>query len=133
MPKLLTSFAVLVLLSFLCNTVHSQSTYNDDIKHAAATFINSLNPLQKRSALLAFNDTARMKWNNLPLGMRARAGISIGNMNEDQRKLLHRILSVSLSSQGYLKATSIMHLDNLINWYYDTLYYRKAINDTTYD
>jgi len=53
-------------------------------------------------------------------------------MNDDQRKLLHRILSVSLSSQGYLKATGIMHLDNLINWYYDTLYYKKEINDTTY-
>ncbi len=73
-----------------------------------------------------------MKWNNLPIGMRARAGISIGNMNDDQRKLLHRILSVSLSSQGYLKATSIMHLDNLLNWYYDTLYYKKEIDEPTY-
>jgi hypothetical protein len=132
MPKLLLFIAVLFMFSIFPTRSDCQATYNDEIKQAATTFITSLNPLQKRSALLAFNDTARMKWNNLPLGLRARSGINIGNMGDDQRKLLHRILSVSLSSQGYLKATSIMHLDNLINWYYDTLYYRKEINDTAY-
>ena len=53
-------------------------------------------------------------------------------MTDEQRKLFHRILSVSLSSQGYLKASSIMQLDNLLNQYYDSIYYRKEINDTTY-
>jgi hypothetical protein len=133
MPKLLLFIGMLFIFSILPPKAGCQSTYNNEIKQAATTFINSLDPLQKRSALLAFNDTARIKWNNLPVGLRARAGISIGNMNDDQRKLLHRILSVSLSSQGYLKATGIMHLDNLINRYYDTLYYKKEINDTTYD
>ncbi|MEJ0101336.1 MAG: DUF3500 domain-containing protein [Bacteroidota bacterium] len=109
-----------------------QKAYAGEIKQAADAFINSLDPLQKRSALLLYNDTARIKWNNLPVGLRARAGISVGNMNDDQRKLLHRILSASLSSQGYLKATSIMHLDNLLNAFYDSLFYRKNIDDTTY-
>ncbi len=58
--------------------------------------------------------------------------MSVGNMTDEQRKLFHRILSVSLSSQGYLKASSIMQLDNLLNQYYDSIYYRKEINDTTY-
>jgi len=84
------------------------------------------------SGRLQFNDTARMKWNNLPVGLRARAGTSIGNMTDTQRIMVHRILSVSLSSQGYLKATSIMHLDDLLNRYYDTLYYKKEFNDTVY-
>ena len=132
MPKLL-GLAAGLFIFFVCPAnVNGQSTYNDDIKQTAISFIHSLNPLQKRSALLAFADTARMKWNNLPVGLRARAGISIGNLNDDQRKLLHRILSVCLSSQGYLKATSIMHLDNLLNLYFDSLYYKKEINDTSY-
>ncbi|MGC4036313.1 MAG: DUF3500 domain-containing protein [Chitinophagaceae bacterium] len=42
------------------------------------------------------------------------------------------MLSASLSSQGYLKATSIMHLDNLLNLYVDTMHQRKEINDTLY-
>lgn len=109
-----------------------QSNYNAEIKQAAVSLANSFDKIQRRSALLAFNDTARIQWNNLPVGLRARAGTSIGNMNDAQRKLVHRILSASLSSQGYLKATGIMHLDNLINHYYDSLYYRKTIDDTTY-
>ena len=91
--------------------------------------IESFNPMQKKSALLSFSDTARVQWNNLPVGLRARAGISVGNMTEEQRIFLHRILAAALSSQGYLKATSIMHLDNLLNMSVDTNYARKMIND----
>ena len=54
-------------------------------------------------------------------------------MTDEQRRLTHRILSASLSSQGYLKATSIMHLDDLLNRYYDSLYFKKAIPDSTYE
>lgn len=128
MPKHILLIASLFVFLFFSNAVQSQLNYNDEIKQAASNFITTLNPLQKKTALLAFNDTARIKWNNLPVGLRARAGISIGNMNEEQRKLLHRILSVSLSSQGYLKATSIFHLDNLLNWYYDSLFVSNKID-----
>jgi len=125
--KLLTAALILfLLLPFLSN---SQPGYNAEIKQAAISFVNSLNNMQKQAALLAFNDTARVKWNNLPVGLRARAGINVGNMTEEQRKLFHRILSASLSSQGYLKATSIMQLDALLNQYYDSLYYQGELND----
>lgn len=110
----------------------SQTAYNNVIKQYAVSLYNSFDKMQNISGRLNFNDTARLKWNNLPVGLRPRAGTSIGNMTDEQRKLLHRILSVSLSSQGYLKATSIMHLDDLLNRYYDTLFYKKEINDTTY-
>lgn len=129
MPKF--TAAVLLLLCSVCHfKISAQSSYNDEIRKASTAFIQSLNPLQKRAALVSFDDTARVHWNNLPVGLRARVGISIGDMTEAQRKLLHRILSVSLSSQGYLKATGIMHLDNLLNMFVDTAYYRKDINDT---
>ena len=103
-----------------------------EIRKTVLTLIDSLTPLQQKRAMLHFDDTARIKWNNLPVGLRARAGISIGSMNNSERQLLHRILSASLSSQGYLKATSIMHLDNLINMYYDSLYQMKAFDEKVY-
>lgn len=128
MPKLLlTAFT---LLFIFLNRSFAQQSYDDEIKQTAIRFINSLDILQKRSALLAFNDTSRIKWNNLPVGLRARAGISIGNLNDQQRILLHRILSASLSSQGYLKATSVMHMDNLIMAYYDSLFYQNKIDSS---
>ncbi|MBK5272852.1 MAG: DUF3500 domain-containing protein [Bacteroidia bacterium] len=133
MVKRLLNLWFLLVFSLMSYHAVSQLTYNEEIKKSASAFIHSLSPEQKNTAVLTFDDSARMKWNNLPVGLRPRAGLNIGSMSDDQRKLLHRILSVSLSSQGYLKATSIMHLDNLLNWYYDTLYYKKTINDTVYE
>ncbi|MBK5278475.1 MAG: DUF3500 domain-containing protein, partial [Bacteroidia bacterium] len=121
-----------IFILFFALSANSQTTYNNEIKQVGISLYNSFDKIQKRSGGLSFNDTSRMKWNNLPVGLRARAGTSLGNMTDDQRKLVHRILSVSLSSQGYLKATSIMHLDDLLNRYYDSLFYKKAINDTIY-
>lgn len=104
-----------------------------EIKKSVTTFIDSLTVLQKKRALINFADTMRTEWNNLPVGLRPRVGISIGSLNDVQRKLLHRILSAALSSQGYLKATGVMHMDNLLNMYYDTLLKRKEINDGMYN
>ena len=133
---IMKSKIILTLLCFLIflfpNLVKSQISYNNEIKQTAVTLFNSFDKMQQHIGQLNFNDTARIKWNNLPVGLRARAGISMGNMNDDQRKMVHRILSASLSSQGYLKATSIMHLDDLLNRFYDSLYYKKEISDTTY-
>ncbi len=122
----------LTMCLFFANFAGSQITYNNEIKQVAISLYNSFDKIQKRSGELGFNDTSRIMWNNLPVGMRARAGTSIGNMTDEQRKLVHRILSVSFSSQGYLKATSIMHLDDLLNRYYDSLFYKKEISDNTY-
>src|SRR5258708_5331013 len=46
--------------------------------------------------------------------------------------LVHRILSASLSSQGYLKSTAVMHLDELINGFYDSLYAQKVFDEKVY-
>ena len=123
---------LLAVLQFSFFISKAQTGYYNEIKQYADSLYHSFENLQKKTALLAFSDTARIKWNNLPVGMRARAGLNIGNMNNDQRRHVHRILSASLSSQGYLKATGIMHLDNLINSYYDSLYYQKQFDDNTY-
>jgi hypothetical protein len=120
---------ILLLFTPLSKAI-AQAGFNEEVKQSAIRFVQTLDPGQQKLALLKFEDSARTKWNNLPVGLRPRAGINIGKMTEDQRKRFHRILSVSLSSQGYLKATSIFHLDNLLNLYYDSLYYKKAIDDT---
>ena len=122
---------LLILLSYYAATLFSQE-YEKEIRKTALTFIDSLTPLQKKRALLEFSDSARTQWNNLPVGLRPRAGINMGSLSDNQRILVHRILSASLSSQGYLKATSIMHLDNLLNMYVDTMYQRKEMNEKTH-
>lgn len=110
----------------------TQNEYAKEIKQYAIQLNASFDKVQHRSSAFEFSDTNRLKWNNLPVGLRSRVGTSIGNMTEDQRRLVHRILSASMSSQGYLKATSIMHLDELINRFYDSMYIHKELNDETY-
>lgn len=124
-------FLMILALGFPMITF-SQKEFAEEITQTAGKLYESFSKTQQVSGMLQFNDTARLKWNNLPVGLRARVGTSIGNMNDDQRKMMHRVLSASLSSQGYLKATSIMNLDNLLNSYFDSLYNKKEINDTTY-
>jgi hypothetical protein len=120
---LATAFAGFSLLVFGQNET-------TEIRKSVNVFISSLSDSQKKTALVSFTDSSRLKWNNLPIGLRPRTGIKVGSLTDEQRIQLHRILSASLSSQGYLKATGIMHLDNLLNQYYDTLFQRKLINDT---
>lgn len=115
-----------------CAGTDAQSYYQQEIKSYATELYQSFSKTQKFAALLPFADTSRIKWNNLPLGLRARAGVSIGNMTNPQRQLVHRLLSSSLSSQGYLKATGIMHLDELINSFYDSMYVQKQLPEQTY-
>lgn len=106
----------------------AQTEYTTELRKYSIELYASFSKKQQQSALLSFADTSRLKWNNLPVGLRARVGTSVGNMSNDQRRLLHRILSAALSSQGYLKATGIMHLDELINRFYDSLHVQKAFS-----
>lgn len=117
---------------FFLASLTAQTSYPSEIRQYADSLYRSFGKMQQISGQLSFRDTARVKWNNLPVGLRARAGINIGSMNNDQRRLVHRILSAALSSQGYLKATGVMHLDNLINGFYDSLYQQKQLTDTLY-
>lgn len=121
-----------ILVLILTTRVYGQENYAAEIRKTANLLYHSFGELQNRSGKLNFTDTSRTQWTNLPIGLRARKGASIGNMTIEQRKLVHRVLSVSLSSQGYLKATSIMHLDDLLDRYFDSLHYKKAFNDTVY-
>ena len=126
---LMSKFIIFLIATFIFSQSYSQENVAE-IKGYVKQFSNSLTAEQKRITVLQFEDSARLRWNNLPVGLRSRSGISMGSLTDVQRILVHRILSASLSSQGYLKATSIMHLDNLLNMYYDTLLQRKQINET---
>jgi len=122
----------LLLVIFLLSINGFAQDNVEEVRISVQTFVNSLTEDQKKIALVTISDSARVKWSNLPVGLKPRTGIKMGSLSDEQRILLHRVLSASLSSQGYLKATSIMHLDNLLNMYYDTLFRRKEINETTY-
>ena len=60
------------------------------------------------------DDKERRAWSNLPATSFKREGVSLEEMSPEQRSLAHQLLQSTLSSQGYLKTTGIMHLDELL-------------------
>ncbi len=66
-----------------------------------------------RGASLAFalDDPQRLNWQYWPA---ERIGLAVGLMTADQRFIVHELLGSVLSSNGYLKATQIMQLDEIL-------------------
>ena len=122
----------LACLLLIAGTAQAQQGYSQELTKEALSLYNSFSQTQVMVGRLSFGDSARQEWNNLPVGLRARVGLSVGHMSDSQRVMMHRILSIGLSSQGYLKATGIMQLDDLLNRYFDTILQRKEINEAMY-
>ncbi len=123
--RLTTLIAVLVFASH--NWLTAQSI--DDILTKTNEFVASLSAEEKKLAIREVNDTSRVKWTNLPLGLAPRPGIRYGDLSESSKIHLHHILTTLLSSQGYLKSTSIMQLDEFLLDIYEVSYQKKEIDE----
>ena len=83
---------------------------------AARAFLDSLNQDQLSSVWFAdLGSSARTEWSNLPAGAYRRPGISLGDLSESQRVLLHDLLRASTSSQGYHKLTGAIRADEVLH------------------
>ncbi len=78
---------------------------------AANKFLSVLTPDQKAKAIFGFNDDQRFDWHFIP---RERKGLPLKEMNEAQRKAALELLKTGLSQRGYLKAATIMTLENVL-------------------
>ncbi|WP_428656467.1 DUF3500 domain-containing protein [Runella sp.] len=145
MKKLLKNFAADVctapcfrigfFLSFLCfSSAFRTGAFAQSgnlITESANQFLSTLNAEELKKTTYSFNDSLRFKWTNLPVGMVPRPGIQYGSLSDKSRMAFHRVLSAMLSSQGYLKTTSIMQLDDILNTLYQQAFDKGEINDKT--
>jgi hypothetical protein len=84
------------------------------MRQAAVDFLDSLGPELAAKATFALGDEERKKWSNLPWTLFEREGVRFGEMSPEQRLLVHKLIESPLSSQGYLKTTGIMRLDQIL-------------------
>jgi Protein of unknown function (DUF3500) len=91
---------------------------------ATNRFLKTLSADELKMTTYAFADTSRLKWTNLPVGLVPRPGIAYGSLSDTSRLAFHTVLTSMLSSQGYLKLTSIMQLDDILN-----VLYQQAFDD----
>ena len=81
------------------------------LAESAHNFLVSLTPAQSAVAVIPIEDEERFNWHYIP---RARKGLPLKDMTHSQRHLAHALLSSSLSQRGYLKAATIMSLEEVL-------------------
>jgi hypothetical protein len=81
---------------------------------AATQLLANLTPDQRAKAAFAFESDQRMRWNFIPTEAFPRQGLLVGEMSESQRTLTHNLLKAGLSQRGYLTATAIMNLEEIL-------------------
>ena len=82
---------------------------------AATKWLEALTPEQRQQATFANDAEEKVRWNFIPTNMFPRKGVPWKEMSEPQRKLAHELLKAGLSQKGYVTATSIMELENILH------------------
>ena len=117
--RLYTTILSLLTLVFSIS-VKGQATSN--LIKTTNEFLHTLSQEELKKTQYEFKDSSRLKWTNLPVGLESRPGIRYGSLSDRSRLAYHHVLSTLLSSQGYLKTTSIMQLDDILNALYQQAY-----------
>lgn len=78
---------------------------------AASRLVSSLDAEKAAKIQFGFDDPERLNWHFIP---RERKGLSIKAMNGAQRALAFGLIQTGLSASGYLKATTIMSLEEIL-------------------
>jgi hypothetical protein len=78
---------------------------------AAQHFLASLTAEQRAQASFPFQDDERQNWHFIP---KERKGLPLLDMQPHQKALAHALLAAGLSQQGYIKAVSIMSLEDVL-------------------
>ena len=78
---------------------------------AANQFLDSLTDDQKKQAMFGFDDAERENWFFTPV---PRKGLALRDMTVAQQHLASALLSAGLSQQGFIKAQTIMSMEDVL-------------------
>jgi Protein of unknown function (DUF3500) len=96
-----------ILLTAAYSRLHTPAI----MAETAKAFLASLDPEQRARATFQFQDEERFDWHYIP---KERKGLPLKDMNSAQKHLAHALLAAGLSQRGYIKAVSIMSLDEIL-------------------
>ena len=87
--------------------VHAVSVMTE----TANRFLAALSPEQRAKATFQFSDDERMNWHFIP---KERKGLTLREMSPYQKHLASALLAAGLSQTGYIKAVTIMSLEDVL-------------------
>ena len=106
-PRLLAASIGVVLLTSAYHRLNSSSV----MAEGANRFLASLTPEQRAKATFSFEDDERQNWHFVPI---ERKGLALREMTAAQKHLASALLSAGLSQQGYIKAETVMSLEDVL-------------------
>jgi hypothetical protein len=108
---MLPRLAALALGTILLTAAYNRTSSASVMTEAANRFLASLAPEQKAKATFKFDDAERMNWFFVPI---ERKGLQLREMSPYQKHLASALLSAGLSQSGYMKALTIMSLEEVL-------------------
>lgn len=111
--------ALLLVFVAVFAAAHHRTT-EDAILAAAQSWLSSLNFEQTKVATYKFDDPKRTEWHFVPGNnfeqtyKYPRPGLTYGRMMPEQRHLADALLAAGLSRDGFIKAKSIMSLEEIL-------------------
>ncbi len=107
----LTRIVPISLAAMLLAGAYVRTSSSSVMVKAANAFLATLTPEQKAKATFAFDDAERMNWFFVPI---ERKGLQVREMQPYQKALAHALLAAGLSQTGYIKASTIMSLEDVL-------------------
>jgi hypothetical protein len=108
------AIAAALVLTFIGGATIASQRSAASMAGAADKWLKSLSADQRQRATFPFDSDERMKWHFIPNEMFPRQGVTIKEMSEPQRALARDLIKTGLSAHGYMTATSIMELENVL-------------------
>ena len=114
----LAMYRLLLVVGFfaalgLASTVASQRTAAS-MAEAAEAFLATLPADQRVMANLPFDSDDRERFHYVPIEMFGRRGLTLEDMNDEQRAAAHELLSRGLSEVGYETAVDVIELEGIL-------------------
>ena len=101
----------IISLTFLsCNAQTNGASVRGGMSATAQKFLETLSEQQKAKAQFSYDDSERYDWHYIP---KERKGITLGELNDDQRKAAMNLLHTGLSDTGYNKTVAIITLQTI--------------------
>ena len=112
-PCLLTLILLSQLTTFSARAHPGDDTrvVAEEMAAAAKNLLTTLTTEQAAKAIYPLKDNERYNWHFIP---RERKGLPFKEMAPEQKHLAHALLSTALSHRGYLKASTIMSLEQVL-------------------
>jgi hypothetical protein len=109
-PTLLLALQ-LACLSARAHTAADVQVAAEEMAAAANNLLVTLTTDQAAKAKYPLADNERFNWHFIP---RERKGLPLKEMTPEQKHLAHALLSTAMSHRGYLKASTIMSLEQVL-------------------